>query len=60
MTDPQVSQFLYHKASSQDKTLKLYKGGYHGILEGESDERILEAINDIISWLDVHSNNNEN
>ncbi|CAN6451626.1 unnamed protein product [Victoria cruziana] len=60
VTDPQVSQFLYHKASSQDKTLKLYKGGYHGILEGESDERILEAINDIISWLDVHSNNNEN
>ncbi|XP_031499191.2 caffeoylshikimate esterase-like [Nymphaea colorata] len=60
VTDPQVSQFLYHKASSQDKTIKLYRGGYHCILEGESDERILEVINDIISWLDVQSVINKN
>jgi acylglycerol lipase len=45
---------LYEKASTQDKTLKLYEGAYHAILEGEPDDRISTAINDIISWLDSH------
>ena len=53
VTDPKVSQFLYEKASSKDKTLKLYEGGYHCILEGETDERIFAVHNDIISWLDA-------
>lgn len=52
VTDPLVSQFLYEKASSNDKTLKLYEGGYHGILEGEPDHIILTVLGDIISWLD--------
>nr|XP_048319201.1 caffeoylshikimate esterase isoform X1 [Ziziphus jujuba var. spinosa] len=52
VTDPLVSQFLYEKASSQDKTLKLYEEGYHCILEGEPDDRIFTVLNDIISWLD--------
>lgn len=52
VTDPQVSRFLYEKASSKDKTLKLYEGSYHCILEGEPDDRILTVLNDIISWLD--------
>ncbi|KAM7464332.1 hypothetical protein LguiA_032453 [Lonicera macranthoides] len=54
VTDPMVSQFLYEKASSKDKTLKLYEGGYHCILEGEPDERIFTVLNDIIAWLDSH------
>ncbi|KAL9456749.1 hypothetical protein AB3S75_005888 [Citrus x aurantiifolia] len=53
VTDPSVSQFLYEKASSTDKTLKLYEEGYHCILEGEPDDRILTVISDIISWLDA-------
>ncbi|KAJ0096075.1 hypothetical protein Patl1_14972 [Pistacia atlantica] len=53
VTDPSVSQFLYKKASSMDKTLKLYKGGYHCILEGEPDDRIHTVLGDIISWLDA-------
>ncbi|KAL2542582.1 alpha/beta-Hydrolases superfamily protein [Abeliophyllum distichum] len=53
VTDPQVSQFLYDNASSEDKTLKLYDGGYHCILEGEPDDRILTVLGDIISWLDT-------
>ncbi|KAL2558999.1 alpha/beta-hydrolase superfamily protein [Forsythia ovata] len=53
VTDPQVSQFLYDNASSEDKTLKLYEGGYHCILEGEPDDRILTVLGDIISWLDT-------
>ncbi|OIW21180.1 hypothetical protein TanjilG_30503 [Lupinus angustifolius] len=52
VTDPLISQFLYEKASSKDKTLKLYEGGYHGILEGETDERIFTIHDDIVSWLD--------
>ncbi|KAA8529155.1 hypothetical protein F0562_034046 [Nyssa sinensis] len=53
VTDPLVSQFLYEKASSKDKTLKLYEEGYHCILEGEPDDRIFTVLNDIISWLDT-------
>ncbi|KAK6122282.1 hypothetical protein DH2020_043902 [Rehmannia glutinosa] len=52
VTDPQVSRFLYENASSKDKTLKLYEGGFHCILEGEPDDRILAVLTDIISWLD--------
>ncbi|XP_074579077.1 caffeoylshikimate esterase-like [Curcuma longa] len=54
VTDPKVSKFLYSKASTKDKTLKLYEEGYHAILEGEPDERIASVIHDIISWLDSH------
>lgn len=52
VTDPRVSQFLYEKASSKDKTLKLYPEGYHSILEGEPDDRILMVLDDIVTWLD--------
>ncbi|KAK3161611.1 hypothetical protein QOZ80_1BG0079290 [Eleusine coracana subsp. coracana] len=54
VTDPQVSKFLYERACAKDKTLKLYEGSYHSILEGEPDDRISTAISDIISWLDSH------
>ncbi|KAJ4972984.1 hypothetical protein NE237_006158 [Protea cynaroides] len=54
VTDPMVSKFLYEKASSKDKTLKLYEEGYHSILEGEPDDRILDVLGDIVSWLDFH------
>ncbi|XP_042504705.1 caffeoylshikimate esterase-like isoform X1 [Macadamia integrifolia] len=54
VTDPLVSKFLYEKASSKDKKLKLYEEGYHSILEGEPDDRILEVLGDIVSWLDYH------
>lgn len=52
ITDPKISEFLYEKASSEDKTLKLYEDGYHCILEGEPDERIFTVIQDIVTWLD--------
>ncbi|PON78619.1 Alpha/beta hydrolase fold [Parasponia andersonii] len=55
VTDPLVSQYLYEKASSEDKTLKLYEEGYHCILEGEPDERIFRVLDDIITWLDSRS-----
>ncbi|KAL6295064.1 hypothetical protein ACE6H2_003206 [Prunus campanulata] len=52
VTDPLVSQYLYEKASSKDKTLKLYPEGYHSILEGEPDDRIFSVLDDIVTWLD--------
>lgn len=52
VTDPLISQFLYEKASSKDKTIKLYENGYHCILEGEPDNTIFMVLNDIIAWLD--------
>ncbi|GMH15207.1 hypothetical protein Nepgr_017048 [Nepenthes gracilis] len=55
VTDPMVSRFLYEKSSSKDKTLKLYEGAYHCILEGEPDDRISAIFDDIISWLDSRS-----
>ncbi|RZR75495.1 hypothetical protein BHM03_00059300 [Ensete ventricosum] len=58
VTDPNVSKILYNMANTNDKTLKLYEEGFHCILEGEPDGRISSVINDIISWLDSHSNKN--
>ncbi|KAL9325013.1 hypothetical protein ACSQ67_005658 [Phaseolus vulgaris] len=55
VTDPLVSKFLYEKAASKDKSLKLYEGGYHCILEGEPDETIFAVHHDIVSWLDFRS-----
>lgn len=54
VTDPSVSKALYDKAKSLDKKLHLYKGAYHSLLEGESDEMIFRVLDDIISWLDEH------
>lgn len=59
VTDPKVSKYLYDKASTEDKTLKLYEASYHSILEGEPDDRIAAVIGDIISWLDSHSSSVE-
>ncbi|XP_010681611.2 caffeoylshikimate esterase isoform X2 [Beta vulgaris subsp. vulgaris] len=53
VTDPNVSKFLYEKACSKDKTIKLYQGGYHSILEGEPDDAIFTVFDDIIEWLDT-------
>lgn len=55
VTDPKVSRYLYEKASTEDKTLKLYEESYHSLLEGEPDDRIASVIDDIVSWLDLHS-----
>ncbi|CAL5185757.1 unnamed protein product [Lathyrus oleraceus] len=55
VTDPSVSKALYEKATSSDKKLELYKDAYHALIEGEPDERVIQVLNDIISWLDEHS-----
>ncbi|XP_022155323.1 caffeoylshikimate esterase [Momordica charantia] len=58
VTDPEVSRALYEKASSKDKTIKLYPGMWHGLTSGEPDENIEIVFSDIIDWLDKRAGGN--
>jgi len=51
LADPEGSKRLYAHASSNDKTVKLYEGFYHEILNDPEKERVL---NDIVQWLEAH------
>ncbi|KAK7314558.1 hypothetical protein VNO77_33084 [Canavalia gladiata] len=56
ITDPSASKALYERAKVADKKLCLYKDAFHTLLEGEPDETIFHVLDDIIAWLDEHSN----
>lgn len=45
------SQFFYDTAGSKDKTLKLYDGHYHDLLNDVGKEAVLA---DITAWIDSH------
>lgn len=45
------SQFFYDTAGSTDKTLKLYEGHYHDLLNDVGKE---EVMGDIKAWIDSH------
>ncbi|GMN37986.1 hypothetical protein TIFTF001_007265 [Ficus carica] len=60
VTDPEVSRVLYEKASSRDKTIKLYPGMWHGLTSGEPDENVEIVFADIIAWLENHTENGDN
>jgi hypothetical protein len=51
VTDPEVSKALYDQSKSFDKTMKLYKGLWHGLTTGEKDEDIDMVFSDITQWL---------
>lgn len=53
ITKPEGSQELYERAGSTDKTLKLYDGLYHEVLNEPERQRVLD---DIVSWLNAHVN----
>ncbi|XP_022138957.1 caffeoylshikimate esterase-like [Momordica charantia] len=55
VTDKLVSKQLYDEASSDDKTLKMYPGMWHGLLYGETPENIDIVFADITSWLEERS-----
>jgi len=50
-TKPSGSQLFYDRAGSADKTLKLYEGHYHDLLNDLGKELVL---GDIKVWLDAH------
>lgn len=52
VTDKAVSQELYNVALSSDKTLKLYSGMWHGLLNGEPQENIEIVFADVNGWLE--------
>ncbi|MFP6615955.1 MAG: alpha/beta hydrolase [Candidatus Hydrogenedentota bacterium] len=45
-----ASELLFEKASSEDKTLKLYDGGYHELFNDECKE---EFFSDLLGWLNA-------
>jgi len=49
-TNPSGSQFFYDNAGSTDKTLKLYEGHYHDLLNDVDKEVVMADIND---WIDA-------
>ncbi|KAK7344428.1 hypothetical protein VNO77_14009 [Canavalia gladiata] len=57
VTDPETSKELYKKASSTDKTIKLYIGMCHGITTGETDANIALVFADILAWLGKRTSN---
>lgn len=50
-TKPSGSQHFYEQAGSSDKTLKLYEGHYHDMLNDLGKE---EVLGDIQNWIDAH------
>lgn len=55
VTDPEISRALYERASTEDKTIKLYPGMWHGLTSGEPDDNVEIVFSDIIAWLDKRS-----
>ena len=49
-TNPSGSQFFYDTAGSTDKTLKLYEGHYHDLLNDVDKEVVMADIHD---WIDA-------
>ncbi|XP_010254283.1 PREDICTED: caffeoylshikimate esterase [Nelumbo nucifera] len=47
------SKLLYENASSVDKTLKLYDGMYHSLIQGEPDENSERVLGDMREWIDA-------
>lgn len=52
VTCPSSSNLLYEKAASTDKSLKLYDGMYHSLIQGETDENAKRVLNDMREWID--------
>lgn len=52
VTCPTGSKLLYEKASSTDKTLKMYDGMYHSLIQGEPDENANLVLADMRAWID--------
>ncbi|XP_047079307.1 caffeoylshikimate esterase-like [Lolium rigidum] len=49
---PEGSKMLYERASSEDKSLILYEGMYHSLIQGEPDESRDRVLADMRAWID--------
>ncbi|KAL8522341.1 hypothetical protein ACS0TY_012475 [Phlomoides rotata] len=52
VTCPSGSKMVYEMAKSEDKTLKLYEGMYHSLVQGEPDESAELVLADMRAWID--------
>ncbi len=50
-TRPSGSQLFFDTAGAADKTLKLYEGGFHDLLNDTDKETVMA---DIAGWLEKH------
>ncbi|BBN11631.1 acylglycerol lipase [Marchantia polymorpha subsp. ruderalis] len=55
VTDPNLSQKLHDTAASHDKSIKLYEGAFHSLLQGELEHVRAQVLDDITAWLDARS-----
>ena len=51
IVDPGSAQMLYDKASSKDKTIKIYPGLYHEVFNAPERKQVLK---DVETWLTAH------
>ena len=51
VTDPKLSQVFFDESTSKDKTIKLYDGMWHGLMNTEPDENIDRVFRDISEWI---------
>jgi lysophospholipase len=54
MADPEGTKRLYQRAGSDDKTLKLYEGFYHEVLNEPGKEQVM---NDVLTWMEERLSN---
>jgi caffeoylshikimate esterase len=52
ITAPEGSKLLYENAESKDKSLILYDGFYHSLIQGESEENSKRVLADMREWID--------
>ncbi|MFU8773985.1 MAG: lysophospholipase, partial [Anaerolineales bacterium] len=50
LVNPQGAEMLYQRASSMDKTLKVYEGLYHEVFNEPEHEQVL---GDVVDWLEA-------
>lgn len=51
VTEPEVSKSLYENAKTEDKTIRIYEGMQHSLIQGEYDDSVAIILNDIRTWL---------
>jgi alpha-beta hydrolase superfamily lysophospholipase len=51
LVNPNASQMLYDRASSEDKTIKLYDALYHEVFNEPEHEQVLGEVS---AWLEAH------
>ena len=51
VTDPKLSQVLYDRCCSTDKTINIYPDAWHDMLSGEPDPVKNKVYSDIVAWI---------